>query len=131
MQAKIIELLKERYPQAPVDWGKLGKCKTGASFRKALLLTATNDCDPIFRYVLSEILDTWAEAHEEKMKEADFWHLCFVRVHQSIEDMQNVLGGLAKLEAASDMLEPLPAKPTGKEAAETVNRMSKRGQADL
>jgi hypothetical protein len=115
MQNKIIELLKERYPQAPVDWGKLGKCKTGASFRKALLRTATNDCDPIFRYVVSEILDTWAEAHEEKMKEADFWHLCFVRVHQSIEDMQSVLGGLAGLASDPPVVGPL----------------NKRGKADL
>ena len=116
MQNKIIALLKERYPQAPVDWTKLAKYKTGASFRLALLKTATNDCDPIFRYVVSEILDTWTEAHAEKMKEADMWHLCFVRVHQSIEDMQSVLGGLA--ERASD--EPAPKQP-----------LNKRGKADL
>lgn len=126
MQKKIIALLKERYPQAPVDWGKLGKCKTGASFRKALLGTTAQCGDSIFTYLVSELLDTWAEAHEEKMREADFWHHCFVRVHQSIEDMQSVLGGL--VEMMDETVPDVPGtKPTAKEAVEAVGRMNKRG----
>lgn len=129
MQNKIITLLKEQYPQAPVDWGHVAESRTDKTFM-ARLKKESQRGDTIFRYLVAEILDTWAESKAEKWTEFDFWSQCFGRINQAVLDMESVLGGLAELEADSDITEsPIPMTPA--RGADIVGQMNKRGKADL